>query len=298
MATEPKSLTDRVVAITGGARGIGRTTARALAREGARVAIGDVDPDAAARTAEELGPRVSAYELDVTSRPSVARFLDRVEADLGPLDVMINNAGIMPLGPFVEESDDTAVRLVDINVHGVLFGMKEALPRMLERGSGHLVNIASVAGRAGFPHGATYCATKHAVVGVSEAVRAEVFESGIEVSVVMPTLVDTELGSGLEAGPGFKKLAPEDVAEAIVEVLREPRFDVFVPRSVGPVNKLLGVLPRRGREAVARLLKGDRILVEVDEKRRAAYERRAAESEPGSLTTASEGAPAEPASAR
>jgi NAD(P)-dependent dehydrogenase (short-subunit alcohol dehydrogenase family) len=309
MASQPKSLTGRVVAITGGARGIGRATAAALARKGARVAIGDVDPEAAERTAAELGERVSAYELDVTSRPSFARFLDRVEADLGPLDVLVNNAGIMPLGPFVEESDETAVRQIDINVHGVLFGMKEALPRMLPRRSGHVVNIASAAGKAGFPHGATYCATKHAVVGVSEAVRAETRDTGIEISVVMPALVDTELGSGLEAGRAVKKLAPEEVAEEIVATLEQPRFDVFVPRSVGGINKVLGVLPRAGREAVARFLKADRILVDVDERRRASYEQRAAECEPGSLTTATadagtpaedeeDRAPVEPAQAR
>src|SRR5688500_6402598 len=173
MAKQPKSLNGKVVAITGGARGIGKSTAQALVRQGARVGIGDLDVDLARKTAEELGANVRAYELDVTSRPSFASFLDSVESDLGPLDVLVNNAGIMPITPFLDETDDSAVRQLDINVHGTIFGMKEALPRMQRRGSGHIVNLASVAGKSGFPYLATYCASKHAVVGLTEAVRGE-----------------------------------------------------------------------------------------------------------------------------
>src|SRR5688572_7962286 len=123
MAKEPVSLQGKVVAITGGARGIGRATAKALSRRGARVAIGDLDADLAATTAEELGPEAIALELDVTKRESFADFLAQVEERLGPLDVIVNNAGIMPVGPFIEESDDTAVRQIDINLHGVIYGM-------------------------------------------------------------------------------------------------------------------------------------------------------------------------------
>src|SRR3954463_12689544 len=244
---QPRDLNGKVVAITGGARGIGKTTAEALVRAGARVGIGDIDADLVQRTASELGDAVRAYELDVTSRPSVAAFLDAVERDLGPLDVLVNNAGIMPVGPFLEEDDAAAVRQLDINVHGVIFGMKEALPRMLKRGSGHVVNLASVAGKGGFPHLATYCATKHAVVGLSESLRAELRDSGIEFTCVMPSLVDTELTSGVKAGRGVEKAKVEDVADAIVDALRVPRFDVFVPRSVGYISKLMVMLPRSGR---------------------------------------------------
>src|SRR3954447_10482221 len=105
MAKQPRSLAGRVVAITGGARGIGRATAEALAREGARVAIGDVDATAAQTAADEIGAGTIATELDVTERSSFEAFLDQVESDLGPLDVMINNAGILHLGPFVEEDE-------------------------------------------------------------------------------------------------------------------------------------------------------------------------------------------------
>jgi NAD(P)-dependent dehydrogenase (short-subunit alcohol dehydrogenase family) len=292
MAKQPKSLNGRVVAITGAARGIGKATAAALVRQGARVGIADIDADLAQRTAEELGGGVRAYEVDVTSRPSVTAFLDSVERDLGPLDVMINNAGIMPVGPFLEESDASAVRQLDINVHGVIFGMKEALPRMLPRRSGHIVNLASVAGKAGFPHLATYCASKHAVVGVTESARAEFQDAGIEFTLIMPSLVDTELTSGLKAGRGIEKAKPEDVADAIVEALQQPRIDVFVPRVVGKITAVMQALPRAARESIGRMLDGDKVMVQADMTERRAYEDRAAASEPSAhLETAEDKEP-------
>src|SRR5215211_8049680 len=264
MAKQPKSLNGKVVAITGGARGIGKATTQALVRQGARVGIGDLDVDLARQTASELGDGVRAYQLDVTSRPSFASFLDSVESDLGRLDVLINNAGIMPITPFLDETGDSAVRQLDINVHGTIFGMKEALPRMLPRRSGHIVNLASVAGKGGFPYLATYCATKHAVVGLTEAVRGEYLDSGIGFTVVMPAMVNTELTAGVKAGRGVEKAEPEDVADAIVDALKHSRYEVFVPRSIGRINKVISVLPRGARERIARLLEADKVMVRAD----------------------------------
>ena len=281
MAKEPRSLRGKVVAITGGARGIGKATGKALAAEGAKVAIGDLDAELAAEAAAELGADAIGLELDVTKRESFADFLAQVEERVGPLDVLINNAGIMPLGDFVDEDDATAHRMIDINIHGVLYGMKLAMPGMIRRNSGHIVNIASQAGKAGFPGGATYCATKHAVVGVSEAVRAELRDTEVEVSCVMPAVVNTELGSGLVESRGVKVSEPEDVANEIVRTLKFPKFDVFVPRGTGGIYWAINLLPRRGREGVARFFKADQVLAHADEKKRAAYEDRAARSEPG-----------------
>jgi NADP-dependent 3-hydroxy acid dehydrogenase YdfG len=280
MAQPSRPIAGRVVAITGAARGIGRATAIALAREGARVAIGDLDVEAARRTAEEVGHGAAAFALDVTERASFERFVDAVEDRLGPVDVLVNNAGIMPLGPFVAEDDATARRMVDINVHGVLHGMKAVLPRLVARGQGHVVNIASAAGKAPYPGGATYCGTKHFVVGVSETVRGELRGSGVDLSVVMPVVVDTELATGVRTAWGVPRLAPEDVAEAIVETLRRPRFDVFVPRSIGPLTVAGWLLPRRMRELLHRAIKADRVLADVDPGARRGYELRAARSEP------------------
>jgi NADP-dependent 3-hydroxy acid dehydrogenase YdfG len=273
-----KSVAGMVVAITGGARGIGKCTAQSLIRRGARVAIGDLHAELAEETAAELGGNCVAFELDVTDRESFSPLLDSAESELGPIDVVINNAGIMPIGPFIEETDETAKTMIDINLHGVIYGTKLALERMLPRGSGHIVNIASQAGKAGLPGGATYCATKHAVVGLSEAVRLENIDKGIEVSCVMPAVVNTELGSGLVDTRGVKKLEPEEVAEAIVEAIETNRFDVWVPRSSAGIAAILSLVPRSGREAIARILKADKVLAEADEQERADYEDRAAKS--------------------
>jgi NADP-dependent 3-hydroxy acid dehydrogenase YdfG len=279
MAKQPRTLAGRVVAITGAARGIGRATADALVREGATVAIGDLDLEVAERTAGEIGPRAAAFALDVTDRASFERFLESVEARFGAVDALVNNAGIMLLGPFVDEDDATARRMVDINVHGVMLGMKLALPRFVARGEGHLINIASAAGKAPYPGGATYCGTKHFVVGVSETVRGELRGTGVDLSVVMPVVVDTELAAGLRTPHGIPRIQPEDVAAAIVETLRRPRFDVYVPRSIGPLTALSAITPRRLRELMMRVIGAHRVLW-VDPAERAGYEVRAARSEP------------------
>ena len=281
MAKQPRNLTGQVAAITGAARGIGKATAEAFVRQGIKVAIGDLDLAEAQRTADQLGAGTIALELNVTERESVDRFLDAVEEQLGPVDILVNNAGIMQLGRFEDEDDATAQRQIDINVNGVLYGMKSVLPRFRARGRGHLVNVASTAGKAGFPGGATYCGTKHFVVGVSEGVRAELRGTDIEVSCVMPGVVNTELAAGLQEARGVKNVNPEDVAAAIVEALQHPHFDVYVPKAIGPINKVMGVLPRGGREAIARALKADQVLTNIDQGARKGYELRASQSEPG-----------------
>ncbi|HEX5926758.1 MAG TPA: SDR family oxidoreductase [Baekduia sp.] len=281
MAKQHRILTGQVAAITGAARGIGRATAQAFLREGMKVAIGDLDFATAQQTAKELGHGTVAFQLDVTQRASVKDFLDGVEAQLGPIDVLVNNAGIMQVGHTIWEEDDaTTQRMIDINVNGVMFGVKEIVPRMLSRGRGHVVNIASTAGKGGFPGGGTYCGTKHYVVGMSEALRAELRGTGIEVSCVMPVVVNTELAAGLQDTRGVKLIQPEDVANEIVSALKEARFDVFVPRSVAGITKVMNLLPRGGRESLSRALKADKVLIELDAGKRAAYELRASHSDP------------------
>ncbi|MGI8633238.1 MAG: SDR family oxidoreductase [Solirubrobacterales bacterium] len=274
MASEPKSLIGQIVAITGAARGIGRGTAEILVRHGAKVAIGDIETEMAEQTASDLGPSAKAYNVDVTDRLSVDRFLDGVVEDFGRVDVVINNAGIMPVGPFLEESDEVAHRQIDINLHGVIYGTKGALHRMLPANRGHIINIASAAGKTGYPGIATYSATKHAVVGLSEAVRAETLETGIDVSVVMPVLVNTELGSGVEPGRLVRKLEAEDVAQAIVDTIRKPKFEVPVPRETGAMVKGSRLLPRKAQDRLAQFLGTDTMLTDFDAEDRSAYDGR------------------------
>lgn len=280
MARRPRSLAGKVVVVTGGGRGIGAATASALVRAGASVAIGDLDLDVAKGTAEDIGGDAVALPLDVTDRGGFSRFLDDVEKQLGPVDVLINNAGIMPLGPFEDEDDRTTAHQLAINLHAVIHGTREAVRRMRPRRTGHIVNIASAAGKAGFPGGATYCATKHGVVGLSEAVRAELRGSGVEISVIMPAIVRTELASGLTDARFIKSIDAADVAEAIVKTLRYPRFDVFVPKSLDATFRFTRLLPRAAAEWVSRTLKGDQILLGASPEARREYEARAAASAP------------------
>jgi short-subunit dehydrogenase len=282
MAKQPHILAGETAAITGGARGIGRETAKALLAQGMRVAIGDVDLETATQTASELGPSAVALALDVTSRDSFAAFLDEAQRQLGPVDVLINNAGIMQIGRFIDEDDLTARRMIDINLHGVILGTKLALDRMIPRGRGHIVNIASQAGKFGTPGGATYSATKHAVVGLTEAVRGEMRLMGaqIQLSYVMPYVVKTELGSGLGQARGLSELEPSEVAEAIVEALRYGTVEVWVPKRSRRTNQIVTLLPRRVSEAMGRALKADRVLTDIDAGVRHGYELRAARSEP------------------
>jgi len=283
VAKQPRILAGQTAAITGAARGIGKATAQALLRQGTKVAIGDVDLAAAEHTASQLGPSAVAAHVDVTERASFAAFLDRCEEQLGPVDVLVNNAGIMQIGRFVDEDDLTARRMIDINLHGVILGMKLGLERMLPRNRGHIVNISSQAGKFGSPGGATYSATKHAVVGLTEAVRGELrlMDAHIELSYVMPFVVNTELGSGLGEARGLKNLEPSDVADAIVEALQTGRVEVWVPKSSKRTQALGVLLPRPLSEGLARAMKADRVLAGADAGVRRGYELRASRSEPG-----------------
>jgi short-subunit dehydrogenase len=186
----------------------------------------------------------------------------------------------MPITPLDQESAASVDRQLDINLRAVIHGTQEAMRRMRPRGRGHIVNVASLAGKAGYPNLATYAATKHAVVGLSEAVRFELQGSGVEVSCVMPGIVNTELSAGMPEARGVKNLTPEQVAAEIVSALKIPRFDVYVPRSTGPLMQFAAALPRRAREAMARALKADQVATAADTAKRTAYESRAASSAP------------------
>ena len=278
--TKTPDLTGRVVAITGGARGIGAATATTLVRYGATVAIGDLDLDVAEATAARIGGGTLAVRLDVTDPGSFSSFLDRTEAELGPLDVLVNNAGIMPLATMLEEDESMTVRMLDINVRSVISGSREAARRMVPRGAGHIVNIASTAGKMGLAGGATYCASKAAVIAFSEGIEQELAEHGVHVSVVMPGIVQTELAVGIPDLPGFKAITPEAVAEGIAQALAEPRLEVFVPRSAGPMLKYTRLMPKRSSLWLSRKMGVDKVFVNAHhDPERKAYEDRAARTD-------------------
>ena len=264
-------LNRKVVAITGGARGIGHATARALAHRGMRIAIGDLDGDLAEQVAAELGGDAFGVGVDVTDNAAFARFLDGVEHRLGPLDVLVNNAGIMSAGPIDDEDEALTARAIAINLEAVIHGTREAIRRMKPRRAGHIVNLSSAVSKVAGSDCATYVATKFAVAGFSEAVAIELRGTGIEVSVVRPSLCKTDLTSGFAGLRGMPFIEPHDVAARIVETLQRPRFDVPVPKSMGPMLWLNQALPFRARMALAHLTKADAILSAVDVGERAAY---------------------------
>ena len=264
----------KVVAITGAARGIGLATAKALHAQGARVAIGDIDGDEAIRAAKSVGSDVLAAKLDVTDEGSFRDFLALCERELGPLDVLVNNAGIMHIGPMLEEPASIAQRTLNINVVGVLTGMKLALPGMIKRGSGQIVNVASVAGKSPVPGGASYAASKAAVVSLTETARVEFRGKGIEFTCVMPSFTQTELIAGTKGTRFVATIKPDDVAAAIATAVAEPRYDVYVPKSVGAIIKLVALLGRRIRDAIGRALGADRTFLDFDASARSRYEER------------------------
>ena len=273
--TTTSDLTGKVVAITGGGRGIGAATAATLVRRGAKVAIGDLDLDVAEATAQRIGGGTLAVRLDVTDPRSFTSFLDRVETGLGPVDVLVNNAGIMPLGTLLDEDDAMTARLLEVNVRALIVASREAARRMVARGSGHIVNIASTAGKVGLPGGATYCATKAAVIAFSEGIEQELAEHGIHVSVVMPGIVRTELATGIPDVRGFKAITPDAVAEGIASAIAEPRLEVFVPRSAGPMLKYTRLMPRRSSLWLGRRMGVDKVFLDAHrDPQRKAYEER------------------------
>ncbi|MBO2453104.1 SDR family oxidoreductase [Actinomadura barringtoniae] len=252
MRYPPVARPGAVVAITGGARGIGRAAAEAFARRGAQVWIGDRDGAAVTRTASELGVRGVA--VDVTDRASFAAFLEAA----GPVDVLVNNAGIMPLGPFLDESDAVSAATLDVNVWGPLLGMRLVLPGMIERGRGHVVNVASMAGKLPLSGMAVYNAGKYAAVGLSAAVREEVAGTGVSVSTVLPTAVRTGLTEGVKLGGGLPTIDPERVAEAIVRSCVGRRAEYPVPGWLAAAQPVLGVTPEWVVRAAKRAMGGDR----------------------------------------
>jgi len=267
-----QTLAGRRIAITGGARGIGLATARELIARGASVAIGDVDVESAKQAANGVG--AVAFGLDVSDAESFATFLSEAKDALGGLDVLINNAGIMPIGPLLEMAPATYQRAVDINVAGPLHGTRLALPDLVAQGSGHIVNVASTAGKTAVPGGVAYCATKAAIVSLTEGARLEFAGTGVHFTCVMPAFTNTELIAGTQGVRFIKNVEPEDVATAIADAIEKPRMDVYVPSMIAPILKTQPLLGRRLRDFLNRRLGAYDTFLKIDHTKRDAYDDR------------------------
>ncbi len=250
-----RSLVGKVVAITGGARGIGLALAQACAHAGMHVSIGDLDPDQARKAAASLGSGHDASRLDVADRDEFNTFLDRTEERLGPLDAVVNNAGVFTSGRYDEEPDEITERLIATNLGGAMIGTKLALQRMLPRGHGHIVNISSIGAVLPAGGAATYSAVKAGVLGFSRALRDELAGTGIRVTVVLPGTIATEMTAPLAPPqPGTPKpLQPSAAGDAILAALRTGRREVYIPGLLAPVATTLNLLPPRASDSVKRL---------------------------------------------
>jgi D-sorbitol dehydrogenase (acceptor) len=186
--------------ITGSARGIGRAFAEAYAREGATVAIADIDFQRASKTAMEIGSHAYAVELDVTQQHSIDAAIRAVEERAGGLDILINNAALFDLAPIVDITRESYDRLFSINVAGSLFMLQAAAKSMIERGKGgKIINMASQAGRRGEALVAIYCATKAAIISLTQSAGLDLIKHGINVNAIAPGVVDGEHWDGVDA---------------------------------------------------------------------------------------------------
>jgi NAD(P)-dependent dehydrogenase (short-subunit alcohol dehydrogenase family) len=264
-----------VVAVTGAARGIGRSTAELLVAHGAKVGIGDLDADLASEVAARLGSSAVASTMDVSNSASFDRFLDKVESSFGRIDALVNNAGVMPLGAFMEQGAPSAETTIAVNLQGVIIGTKLAASRMKAKGRGQVVNVASMGGRVAIPGAAVYTASKFGVVGFTEALRRELRGSGVHVSLVLPTMVDTELSGGVPVGRGFHSVSADAVARGIVRAIESGRSrDVYVPRWMLIVDVCSRVFPAPVMNGLRWLLQDDRVLRSLDSAAREEYEGR------------------------
>lgn len=242
MSAEGKS-----VIITGASSGIGAATAKRLAAAGAKVMLAARREDRLKELAAEIGPNASWRVTDVTSHNDMLSLGQATIKHYGKVDVIVNNAGIMPLSPLANRRVDEWDRMIDVNIKGVLYGIDAVLSHMLERKDGHVINVSSVAGLITNPTSAVYSGTKHAVRAISEGLRKET-AGVIRVTTIYPGKVNTELGFSIKdpavlAGIGsrfnYTGLEGEDIAEAIHFAIASPRNMVMNDIVIRPIEQEL-----------------------------------------------------------
>lgn len=225
-------LKEKVAMITGASSGIGYATAVALSRAGAHVAVGARRIERLKELETEMGKQLLVHELNVTDRSSCNSFVEATVKKWGTVDILVNNAGLMPLSFFKNNKVDEWEQMIDVNLKGVIYCTAAVIPHMLQKGSGHIVNVSSVAGRLVFAGGTVYCATKHAVTAFSEGLRIEFssrskirvtcIEPGVVATELLDTITDESMSRFIETTKKMEALQAQDIASAILYALEAP----------------------------------------------------------------------------
>jgi all-trans-retinol dehydrogenase (NAD+) len=256
------------VLVTGAGQGLGLAIAVAFVRAGARVILTDVNPERVTQAHERFGRDravVHGYELDVTAPDQVEALCARLNAEVGPIDVLINNAGVVFGGPFLEVPLDRHLTTIAVNLSGVLTVTHAFLPDLIARPEGHIVNIASAAAVIALPMGASYAASKWAVLGFSDSLREELRELGhrhVGVTAICPSYIATGLFDGAKPARMTRWLTPEEVAAAVVRAVERDQEIVMLPRSVRTMYRLCSGWPRSWYRAICRALGISRSMAE------------------------------------
>jgi all-trans-retinol dehydrogenase (NAD+) len=258
-----KNVRGKVVLVTGGAMGIGRSVAERFAREGAKVVLWDVDAEALGETARRLrgqGLDVSAEVVDVTDWAAVREAAAKAQADVGPVEVLVNNAGIFKAGLFTDIDFESHARLIEINVCGQIAVLKAFLPAMVARDSGHIITMASAGSFMPAARQVSYCASKAADLQLADSLRAELRSAGkkgVRFTSMCPSYVNTTLVTGIKPPLLTPWIEPDDLAEAVFRAYLRDRTTVRMPLTAKSVPLLRALLPERVMYVVSRLLRVD-----------------------------------------
>jgi all-trans-retinol dehydrogenase (NAD+) len=230
-----QNLNGKVVLITGAARGMGKLFALNFAREGSRVVITDVDQEELQKTLDEMKEKdydVYAYVHDVSDHDACFELEEKVEAEVGPVDVLVNNAGIAINESVLETSEEAFRRITEVNYLGQIWMIQAFVPGMVKRGSGHVVNMCSLAGKVVAPYMAPYCATKWAFIGITDGIRQELKGTGVNFTIVNPGYINTGMFEGTTVPLITHWQDPQKVADAMVEAVKKNRAEICVPRFI------------------------------------------------------------------
>jgi all-trans-retinol dehydrogenase (NAD+) len=231
-----KDLAGKVVLVTGGARGMGRLHADNFAREGCRVVITDIDEvelRKAAAEMQEAGYDVAYYSQDISSREGCFKLAERIADEVGPVDVLINNAAVATNEKVLDTSEDAYRRITEVNYLGQVWMMQAFVPEMVKRGFGHVVNICSMAGKVAVPNLGPYCATKFALIGITDSLRQELKGSGVNCTIVNPGYISTGMFEGSKPPLITRWQDPQKVADALLAGVKKNKAEVFMPRFIG-----------------------------------------------------------------